>query len=85
VGTQGLDHDPRQGDAAPALGRLRLLEVALTVGLLERLVHDQGAGLEVDVTPARAEQFTAAHAGADGEQQGMWRLVPSAAARGVEP
>jgi len=59
--------------------------VQLAEGLLERLVHGGGAGLEVDVTPARAEQFTVAHAGADGEQQGMWRLVPSAAARGVEP
>jgi hypothetical protein len=44
--------------------------VQLAVGLLERLIHRGGAGLEVDIGPAQAEQFTAAHPRANGEQQG---------------
>jgi hypothetical protein len=69
MGAQGLDLHAGQGDAPPALGRLRLLEVQLTEGGLERLVHGGRAGVEIDVTPAHAEQFTAPHAGAEGQQQ----------------
>jgi hypothetical protein len=70
-----------KGDRAPARACLGRLEFDLASDALERLVHCQGSGGQVDVGPAQPQELAAPHAGGDGDED---REMEARFPRGVE-